>query len=250
MLTAHARMPVPNRRLRHRASALALTGLVYAAIALIFLLFPSAGMQVVKVRDRLTAVLLPLPQQKPPERPPLRPSRMPGDHPGTQTFHKPDPAPPPLLPEQPAPAVVAPIVDLPKLSTADIGSASDALGSSSQVGSGSGAGGGTGLGDGSGGGPLYDAQWQREPSHEELTRYLPSGAPAMGWGLIACRTRDNYRVTDCALLDEFPKGSGIGKAVRDAAHQFRVKPPTVGGKPQIGAWVRIRIGYYIQPGQY
>lgn len=246
MLTEHARMQMSNLRLRHRAIALALTSLVYVAITLIFFLFPSAGTQVVEVRDRLTAILLPSPPLKPPERPPPPPSRKPTRHPGTVTVRKDDPA-PPLLPEQPAPAVVAPIVDLPKVSMAEVGLASDARSSSGRAESTSGAGGGAASGNGSGGGPLYDAQWLREPSHEELMRYMPRDAPPVGWGLIACRTRDHYRVTDCELLDEFPKGSGIGRAVRDAAHQFRVKPPMVDGKPQVGAWVRIRIGYYNPP---
>lgn len=93
--------------------------------------------------------------------------------------------------------------------------------------------------------PLYAAAWYREPSDDELRGYL-STASGPGWGLIACRTAPDYRVEDCVGLDEYPFGSQIERAVLAAAWQFRVRPPRVGGRSMVGAWVRIRIDYGIR----
>ena len=65
-----------------------------------------------------------------------------------------------------------------------------------------------------------------------------------GWGLIACRTLPENRVDNCIELDQSPRGSHLASAVRQAAWQFRVRPPRKNGKPLIGEWVRIRIDYY------
>lgn len=97
-----------------------------------------------------------------------------------------------------------------------------------------------GPGEGPGGEKLYDPDWYREPTDAELAYYMPKGTPRTGWGLIACRTVPDFRVEDCRELAESPSGSGIARAVRQAAWQFRVRPPRIGGKPIIGAWVRIR----------
>ena len=89
---------------------------------------------------------------------------------------------------------------------------------------------------------LYAAEWAREPSDAELAGYLPRNAPD-GWGLIACRTIPGNRVDDCVELGQSPAGSHLASAVRQAAWQFRVRPPRRGGKPLVGGWVRIRIDY-------
>lgn len=90
--------------------------------------------------------------------------------------------------------------------------------------------------------PLYAAAWYREPRDAELRGYL-STASGPGWGLIACRTAPDYRVEDCVGLDEYPNGSQINRAVLAAAWAFQVRPPRLGGRPLVGAWVRIRIDY-------
>lgn len=94
--------------------------------------------------------------------------------------------------------------------------------------------------------PLYAAQWYEEPNAEMMRSYL-STARGPGWGLIACRTAPDYRVEDCVALDEYPEGSQIDRAVLAAAFEFRVRPPRLGGRPLIGAWVRIRISYDLAP---
>lgn len=104
-----------------------------------------------------------------------------------------------------------------------------------------------GAGDGGGAGPggerLYDADWYRRPTDAELGGYLPKNGVHSGSGLIACRTVADNRVEDCHILGEDPPGSGFGRAVLNAAWQFRVMPPRVGSKRLIGTWVRIRIDY-------
>jgi protein TonB len=89
---------------------------------------------------------------------------------------------------------------------------------------------------------LYAAEWARKPTDTELAGYLPPNAPS-GWGMVACRTVPGNRVDDCVELGNEPPGSRLASAVRQAAWQFRVRPPRKNGKPMIGEWVRIRIEY-------
>lgn len=97
-------------------------------------------------------------------------------------------------------------------------------------------------GSGPNGEPLYAASWYREPYPEELRGYL-STASGPGWALINCQTVKNFRVENCVLVAEHPTSSRIGNAVLQAAWQFRVRPPRVGGQSKVGEWVRIRIDY-------
>lgn len=89
---------------------------------------------------------------------------------------------------------------------------------------------------------LYAAEWARHPSDAELNGYLPRNAPD-GYGLIACKTAPGNRVEDCIELDQEPHGSHLASAVRQAAWQFRVRPPRKNGRSMVGEWVRIRIDY-------
>lgn len=158
-------------------------------------------------------------------------------------------APPP--PDRPLPPPV-PSAKLPSnfinLSDTEMASSDLAKLHSADAGSGSSKGQGDGdskapygPGAGPGGKTLYAAQWYREPTEAELNGYLPPNRPNGSWGMIACQTIPDYRVDNCRQLDESPAGSGLSRAMRQAAWQFRVRPPRVGGKPVIGAWVSIRI---------
>lgn len=89
---------------------------------------------------------------------------------------------------------------------------------------------------------LYAAEWQREPTEQELSFYIAKARNHQpgAWGIIACRTAPRFKVEDCRPTSETP-GSGMSYAVAEAAWQFRVKPPRVNGEYQVGTWVSIRI---------
>lgn len=106
-----------------------------------------------------------------------------------------------------------------------------------------GSGGTYGPGEGPGGATLYNADWFKRPTDAQLGGYLPEKRPNTGWGMIACQTMEHYKVDNCQILGESPRGSGFGRAVLNAAWQFEVLPPRIDGKPQLGVWVRIRIDY-------
>ena len=160
----------------------------------------------------------------------------------------PKPRPEPVERPRPVPPVkpvlVAPSkqpLDLLVLSKEDL-AASD-ISKLPKAGSGSGAGDSEEAGRGPNGQVLYAAQWARKPTDAELGGYLPARMPDEGWGLIACRTVPGNRVEDCVELDQSPRGSHLASAVRQAAWQFRVRPPRKNGRPMIGEWVSIRIDY-------
>lgn len=94
-----------------------------------------------------------------------------------------------------------------------------------------------------GGQPLYRAEWYREPRDGELALYLPKDRPLGSWAVIACKTIEHYHVENCQAMGESPPGSGIARAMRQAAWQFLIRPPRVGSKPLIGAWVGIRFDF-------
>ncbi|WP_037504411.1 hypothetical protein [Sphingobium bisphenolivorans] len=153
----------------------------------------------------------------------------------------------PLLPvARPLPQLPSPlpflVLDSQQMAAANIAKAPASGGSEGTPGKGNSAA-VSGPGEGPGGVQLFEAEWYRRPTHTELASYLPSDAPRAGWGLVACKTVDNYHVENCQALGESPLGSGFAKAVRLAAWQFLVLPPRVNGKVMVGSWVRIRIDY-------
>lgn len=159
----------------------------------------------------------------------------------------------PPTPRPPVPPA-APVVDPPPnmvllsrdaFAAADIGKMARPVGKEGTAGTQSGQDSASvvGPGDGPGGQRLYNAEWYVEPTHAELAYYLPGGRAPPGWGMIACRTIEDFRVDDCQQIGESPPGSGLSRALRQAAWQFRVRPPRVGGKSMVGAWVRIRFDF-------
>ena len=167
-------------------------------------------------------------------------------------------------PLRPAPPVPKPVVELPprplqmieitpeEFKAADIAKLGTAGGGKQQgpeLAQGRSAGDSARVGTAPNGEPLYAAEWYREPTNTELQAYMPKRMPeGGGWGMIACKTAPRFKVEDCVELGQGPAGSHLAGAVRQAAWQFLVRPPRVGGKPMIGEWVRIRIDYMVGRG--
>lgn len=146
----------------------------------------------------------------------------------------PVPRPPLRTPPKPAPNMIT--VSPSEFAALDIGKLKKPAG-----GSGSGGKGTYGPGEGPGGKSLFPADWYVEPRNGELAAYLPNGAPDGSWAMIACRTAPKYAVENCYGLGE--SSPGLSRALRLASWQFKVLPPRIDGKPQIGVWVRIRFDF-------
>lgn len=165
------------------------------------------------------------------------------------------PAPARVVPRQPIPTTAPPIppatpaLDMLELTREEFAAADIARLGSNAPGykerrAGSGQGDSAMVGNAPNGQPLYAAEWVREPTVQELAYYLPKAMPpGGGTGLVACKTAPRNRVEDCVELESLPRGSRLAAAVRNAAWQFLVRPPRIGGRPMIGQWVRIRIDY-------
>jgi protein TonB len=170
------------------------------------------------------------------------------------------PAPPTRKPPRPVPPTFKPKIILPErpldliplskeeFEASDIAKlGTNAPGAGAQLAQGNAPGDSEQVGTAPNGEPLYAAEWYREPTNRELGTYLPKNMPeGGGWGLVACRTVERYHVEDCVELGQGPPGSHLAGAVRQAAWQFLVRPPRVGGKTLVGTWVRIRIDYHVE----
>ncbi len=223
--------------LRRRLAGLGLALGVNVLLLLVLLTLGVIPVQLPKAEPGLVVDLLPSPSPSP--------SRSPNAAKATQAKQvTPRPVPPkrlPPVPDKPKIPSRNPLQMLLQMSSADF-AASD-IGKLPKASDGAGTGDSAVVGRAPNGELLYAAEWAREPTDAELSGYLPKNAPD-GYGLIACRTIPENRVDDCIELENYPAGSHLASAVRQAAWQFRVRPPRKGGKPLIGEWVRIRIDYY------
>ncbi|MCL6740212.1 hypothetical protein LZ518_03555 [Sphingomonas sp. RB56-2] len=161
---------------------------------------------------------------------------------------RPRPIFPPIKPKQVIPERPLDLIPMSKedLEASDIAKLGSNAPGAGQLAQGSAPGDSAMVGNAPNGEPLYAAEWYREPTNQELAAYLPKTMPEDGgWGMVACRTAPRFRVEDCVELGQGPAGSHLAGAVRQAAWQFLVRPPRVGGKSLVGEWVRIRIDYSV-----
>jgi protein TonB len=232
-------LPAPYARspLRRRASGLALTLLVNLGLLLVLMTLGVVPVPVAKRAPTIVVNLIPeAMRQSTAEH---RTSQAEHQHARTMPTPKPSPL---VLPSKPT---ISPPPKPPSKEPLFIEMSHDELAAadiSNLPKSGSGEGDSEVVGRGPHGELLYAAEWAREPTDAELGGYLPRNAPD-GWGLIACKTIPNNRVEDCVELGQDPPGSHLASAVRQAAWQFRVRPPRKNGRELIGSWVQIRIDY-------
>jgi protein TonB len=232
------RLPSERDRtpLRRRLTGLGLALAVNLLLLLVLLTLGVIPVPLPKAEPGLVVDLLPSPEPSPSRSPsPTKPKQ------AKQATARPVlPKPLPPVPDKPVLPSTNPMPLL-KMSAADF-AASD-ISKLPKASDGAGAGDSEVVGRAPNGELLYAAEWARHPTDAELSGYLPKNAPD-GYGLIACKTIPENRVDDCIELENYPAGSHLASAVRQAAWQFRVRPPRKGGKPLIGEWVRIRIDYY------
>ena len=223
--------------LRQRAAILSATLLLELVLLLIVVAFgggrvrdallPSPATQIVFVPNEATQ--RPSPQQR-------RTAEKAAPRPEPPA-HLPK-TPPPVLPRTPLPYVPMSKLDLAASDIRKLGTAGGATAAGVPANGTSAA-----VGEGPGGVTLYKAEWVVEPSDAQLRTFLPGTVEAGSWALIACQTIAHNQVENCAQLGEAPRGSGLSKAMRLAAWQFRIRPPRIDGKAMVGAWVRIRIDF-------
>lgn len=230
--------PFERPPLQRRASGLALAVAVNAALVIVLWGMGKLAPEVRKTSQALVVDLIPeshsaaaAAKTHVTQKPVARPETSPVKPPPIVLPVKPTIAAPPPAPEKPAPWIEMSkdelaATDISNLPKAGSGSAGD-----SEI-----------VGKGPHGEVLYAAEWARHPTDAELGGYLPANAPD-GFGLIACRTVPGDRVDDCIELDQEPRGSHLASAVRQAAWQFRIRPPRRNGVPLVGSWVSIRIDY-------
>ena len=235
---------IPDRR---RATSFLLAIAAHALVVFLLLRLAPAPIEPPPLDDRPSATFQIAPAAEDSPKPAARPRAAPK---ATRAAAKAAAAPPPsvanpvpAVPPPPPPPLLLP-GGMELFEAADIGKMRGRVAEGDGEAAGAGDSVATyGPGEGPGGQKLYNAEWYREPSRAELAGYLTGGAPPGSWAMIACRTIEDFHVDNCRSLGEGPAGSGLARAMRQAAWQFRVRPPRIGGKVLVGAWVRIRFDF-------
>jgi periplasmic protein TonB len=232
--------PYERPPLRRRASGLALALAVNLALLLVLLGIGKFAPEARKTSQALVVDLLPE------SRSAEAPAKADAAHKIVkQQQTRPMAKPPPIaLPAKPTIAAPPPSPPVQILEMSKEEMAAGNIANLPKAGASSGAGDSEVVGRGPHGEVLYAAEWARRPTDTELGGYLPHN-PQDGFGLVACKTMPGDRVEDCVELDQTP-GSHLASAVRQAAWQFRVRPPRKNGHLLVGSWVSIRIDYTIQ----
>lgn len=221
--------------LHRRASGLALAVAINALVLLALIGIGYRPIAPMKPSGTLVVDLIPdspSPAAAPARRPEVR----------EQAEPKPTRKPPPIVIPMKSQITPEPRLDMIELTREEFAAADIARLPKAAGGGGGRSGDSLQAGVGPNGQALYNAEWVREPTHAELSAYMPPNWRD-GWGEIACRTIPGHRVDDCIELGSFPRGSRLASAVRLAAWQFRVRPPRKNGRELVGEWVQIRIDY-------
>lgn len=242
MATSAYRLPSPYDEipLRRRASGLGLA-LALNLVVLLILLGLSSQVRFVPVTEGGPTIISIAAEKSDEQSPEQKAARPP---PPTPKTHPPL-IPPPIVvpPTTPQPPRDTPLVELSEaeLESIDTTLATRSAGARS-------AGDSAVVGTGPNGETLYAAEWQREPTSQELGFYLPRNSQD-GFGIIACKTIPDNRVEDCVAIESRPASSRLAGAALRAAWQFRIRPPRKNGRPMIGDWVWIRIEYVTSGGK-
>ena len=181
----------------------------------------------------------------PPPPPPLKPTPDPGGgKPAAPSrIHTPPPLKQPRPVELPAPPKQAP-EPAPVVGVAPAASPAAGFG---QGGQGSGSGSGVGSGSGPGAGSTR-ARVLRSPPVSEIRANHPRAARSRyGNAALSCVVRLDQRLEDCRVISETPAGLGFGEAALRLVDQFRVLPPTEGGRPVEGQRLVVGIDFGNRP---